>query len=255
LHPLDRHPGVDRDAESLGRGAQLRDRILVDRVEEPRQRFEDRDLGAGAGIDMGEFEGDHAAADKDDARRQAALAQDVVGGDQQFGAGKRQRARRGAGRDHDVLGLQGLVADGHRVRADKAAAAADHLDAAALHQPTERPGNRGDHGPFPVDHRHLEPGLARRHGDPYPGIAAAQDHDIEALDRHGFVLPECRPRTGPLPAERGEGRGEGLFRPLPASGARLCRCRVSRRSRRRRSAMRRRATLAQGWRRLRQPSG
>src|SRR5438132_6270430 len=56
IDPLDLDPGMNLDPDPLGGGAQLRDCIKIHIAEEPRQQFEDRDLGAGAGIDMAEFE-------------------------------------------------------------------------------------------------------------------------------------------------------------------------------------------------------
>src|SRR5208282_792456 len=38
-----------------------------------------------------------------------------------------------------------------------------------------------------LDHRDREPGLPRRHGDTHPGIATAEDHDIEAACGHGLI--------------------------------------------------------------------
>ena len=55
------------------------------------RRLEDGDPDAGAGIDMAELEGDHAAADEHDVARQRTFAQHVIRGDHQFRAGNAQR--------------------------------------------------------------------------------------------------------------------------------------------------------------------
>ena len=133
-------------------------------VEQPRQHLEDRDFGPCAGIDVAEFERDHPSPDKHDARQQPALVQHIVGGDHQLGAGKRQPARRRAGGDHDVLGLQCLTADGNRVRADKAAAVAslnralekDPKDLGALYDRARMRLNASDREGAIVDLRKLE---------------------------------------------------------------------------------------------------
>ena len=65
LDALDAHAGLDADADALAFGLQMRHRIGVHRRQELRQGLEDRDLGAGARIDMAEFQRDHAAADED----------------------------------------------------------------------------------------------------------------------------------------------------------------------------------------------
>ena len=87
------HPGVNGNPKALGLGMQLSHRVRVHVWQQPRQQFEDRDLGSSSGIDMAEFESDDAAADKRDAFGQGPFAQRIVRGDHQFGAGKRQPAR------------------------------------------------------------------------------------------------------------------------------------------------------------------
>jgi len=129
LNPLDCDRSVNRDPDPLSLPAYLRDRIRVHIVEQPRQRLEDRDFGARAGVGVAKLESDHSAADKHHLSRQSALAQHIVGGDHHFGAGKWEPVRLRAGGDYNVLCLQGLAVDRDRVRAGKAAALADHFDA------------------------------------------------------------------------------------------------------------------------------
>jgi hypothetical protein len=224
-------PRADRHSDPLGLSLQVRHRICIHVSEQQRQRLEDRNLDAGAGIDVAELECDHAAADKDDARRQTAIAQHIVGGNHQLGTGKRQPPRPRPGGDHDVLRLQGFAADNDGVRAGKAAAFADHLDAAPVHQLRERGWDARDHRLLAVDqcgpiearladrdvvrfgaldlvermrggdqhffrhaaavgagfaeqirlqHRDLAARLSSCHGRTHPGVASAEDHDVEA---------------------------------------------------------------------------
>jgi hypothetical protein len=153
LDPLDLDPGMHGNPDPLGRTVQLRDRIGVHVGEQTRQGFQDRHRSARPGINMAEFERDHAAADKHDARRQRALAQHLVGGGHQLGAGERQAARLRAGGDDDVFGLQGLAADRNRIGARETAAVADDFDAALCHQIRERARNTRDHGLLAINQR------------------------------------------------------------------------------------------------------
>ena len=74
----DRDAGVDDDPEAFGFGAQLRGGVGIDRRQQLRQHFEDRHAGAGAGIDVAEFEGDGATADEHDIARQCRIGKDIV---------------------------------------------------------------------------------------------------------------------------------------------------------------------------------
>jgi hypothetical protein len=60
---------MDRDPNAFRLAAQLRDCIGIHVGKQPRQHLEDRDPSARPGVDVTEFEGDHATTDKDDARR------------------------------------------------------------------------------------------------------------------------------------------------------------------------------------------
>jgi hypothetical protein len=134
-----------------------------------------------------------------------------------------------------VLGLQGLAIDRYGVRADKAAAVADHLDAAPVHQVCEGIRDAADHRLFALDqprpiegwlidgdvmrfgafdlvesmtrcdehffrhaaavragaaeqirldHCDAEARLSRGDGDTHPGVAPAEDHDVEVARGH-----------------------------------------------------------------------
>lgn len=69
---------MDRNPDALGLAAQLLDRVGIHVGKQLRQHLEDHDLGACAGIDVAEFQRNHAAADTDDALRQSGLAQHVM---------------------------------------------------------------------------------------------------------------------------------------------------------------------------------
>src|SRR5947207_5920338 len=140
----DLDPGVDRDPEAFGLGAQLRGGIRIDRRQQVRQNFEDRHLAAGAGVDVAEFEGDDAAADEHDIARQRRIAEDIVRGDQMLGARDWQTPRRRAGGDHDMGGFERAVADLYGARSDEFALAVDYLDAAPGHRPGQTVGDAGN---------------------------------------------------------------------------------------------------------------
>ncbi len=64
--PLDADAGLDADADAFALGLDVGDGIGIHGRQQLRQRLEDRDVGAGARIDVSEFQRDDAAADKDD---------------------------------------------------------------------------------------------------------------------------------------------------------------------------------------------
>ena len=56
LDPLDADGGLDADSDAFALGLKPRDGVGIHRRQQLRQRFEDRDVAAGAGIDMAEFQ-------------------------------------------------------------------------------------------------------------------------------------------------------------------------------------------------------
>jgi hypothetical protein len=77
-------------------------RIGIDRRQQLRQHLEDCHLGAGASVDMAEFERDDAAADKHDIAGQCRVVQHIIGDRQLVGAVDRQVPRLRAGGDDDM---------------------------------------------------------------------------------------------------------------------------------------------------------
>lgn len=76
---LDPSLGMDADGQPLALGTDLGNGILVEAPEELWQCLEDGDLNAGARIDVAQFEGDNAAANKNHGARQHRIVQHIVG--------------------------------------------------------------------------------------------------------------------------------------------------------------------------------
>ena len=102
---------VERPAEgeldaALGIGfAERVAHILVEAAQELVAAVQQRDLAAEPGEDAGELDGDIAAADHQDALRQALEMEDLVRGDAELAAGNRRlQGRMGAHRHEDVAG-------------------------------------------------------------------------------------------------------------------------------------------------------
>lgn len=64
LDPLDVHSRPDANADALAFGLKPRYCVRVHRGQQPRQRFENHDICAGARIDICEFERDHTATNE-----------------------------------------------------------------------------------------------------------------------------------------------------------------------------------------------
>ncbi len=88
---------------------ELSDEIGIEPLERPPAAMDDANLGSGAGRDRGEFAGDVAAADEDDAPRQRLQVQELLTGGEQLLARDAEPARLRTGRDDDVARDQLVV--------------------------------------------------------------------------------------------------------------------------------------------------
>ncbi len=191
----------------------LRDRVGIHRRQQLRQCFEDRDVRAGARIDMAEFERDHAAADENHRGRQVAFAQHLVRGDHEFGAGI------GSGRGFEPVAITMCLASSLRlptrmsVGAGECGVPLDDLDVALGHR-------AGEVGRDVLDHLLL----AVDQGGPVELRLA--DRDMMNGRRARFHAARGRRRPAPSSAcSRGSGRcrREILLRSSPPTSRRAAR--------------------------------
>ena len=134
LEPLDRaaEPQVDA-APGIG-FAEARADVLVEAAQELVAAVQQRHAAAEAAEDAGELDRDVAAADDQDALRQAFEMEHLVRGDAELAARDRRLERRvGAGRDQDGAGPNARpgLGDPHRMRVLDHGAAVEDLDPAA----------------------------------------------------------------------------------------------------------------------------
>ena len=130
FHRFHRDPGLDGNAETFAVGANRRHGIRVEAWQQLRRHFEYRDPRAGAGINVTELHGDHAATDEHDFVGQFAFVEDVIRGHQVFGAGNRKRPRYRPGGDDEVAGLDALAVDLDGVGGDESGFAPVNVAAA-----------------------------------------------------------------------------------------------------------------------------
>jgi hypothetical protein len=128
---------VDCHAELAGEFDELPDQVGVERFEGPLSAVQDRDLGAGAGGDVSELEGDITAADERHPGRQlvefhegGARGQVLLAGDAEGGVAR-------AAGDHHLTAGDGLIPDGEGCRANELGASVQRsypsLSKAVLH--------------------------------------------------------------------------------------------------------------------------
>ena len=113
-------PGCRRMPPACHRLGERRAQILVEAAQRQGLAVDQVDLGAQAGEDAGELDGDVAAAEQHDAARQVLQEERVVGDDAVLGAGEPGPQRAAAGGDDDALGGDARAADIERVRVDEA---------------------------------------------------------------------------------------------------------------------------------------
>ncbi len=145
-------PAAEGALQELGAG------LLLQR-EQVGEGLDDRDLGAERLPDGGELDADDAAAENDHRGRDAVELQRVVAGDDPLAvdveAGK--GLRHGAGRQHDAVTLDGLVAHDDAVGPRQPALALDDRDAPALEEALDAlPGAVHDLVLEGVDAAHLD---------------------------------------------------------------------------------------------------
>ena len=132
LDPRDLSAGVDLDAAAAHLVRQRDADVVVEPVEELLAADQLDDLGAETVEYAGEFDGDIAAADDNDAARQGGQIERLVGRDHMLDAGDVRHRRVRAGGDQDLVGGVSPAVDLDRVRIDEHAPALDQLDPAVL---------------------------------------------------------------------------------------------------------------------------
>ena len=156
---------AERALEVLG------DRLLLVR-HEVGERLDDRDVGAERLPDARELDADDAAAEdrdllRDEVELERLLARDDAAADLEAG----QRARVGAGGEHDVLADEAVVADLDGVRGDEAALAFDEGDAARLDESLQALELARDDALAVLRHRRDVDALERRADAELRGLA------------------------------------------------------------------------------------
>jgi hypothetical protein len=125
---------VNRAADS---GEVLRvhvDEVCVDHRQHLRQHLKHCHLAAEGGEHRCELHSNHASADDGKPLRHILQLEDLVGVDRVLGAFQRDARDGRAGGDHDVLGLDDVVADRHRAFAREPRGTAKCRDAPRLQQ-------------------------------------------------------------------------------------------------------------------------
>ena len=166
---------VDGDALGFHRFGEAFAHVLVEAAQREVLADHEVDLGAQSGEDAGEFDGDIAAAEDDDAFGEVRQVEGIIGDDGVFGTGECGADRAAAGGDDDAFGGDGLAADIERVGVDE--------------------GRAG-----------VEAGAGRHQA--LVGAVEAVDLLVFGGDQAGPVMPA----GGDVPAEAGAvGRGGAVF--------------------------------------------
>ncbi len=210
---------LDPDAQRPGLRDQQVHQVRIERLQGPIAAVEDGDLRPGPRGDVGELEGDVAAAHEHQPRRQRVQLEELLARRQQLGPGERQGPRHGAGGDQHALAGEALLADREGRRSDEAGAAVEHL------HPGPRPGLLGPRGHRigrraieaherrPVDREPVGAhALAGHAGGGMDGFRRAHEHllGVAAPLRAGAyegARVDDRDRPARLPAPRGDRRG------------------------------------------------